>query len=195
MPPPPQAMPQRPIAVSKSANPRAVMPRATVAPAARGTWRILLPAGWTRSACGRPERTPLAFGSLRALLARASLALGEAIARPRAARAQPSAVAEVAPAGDEVHLDADPVRILEEHRVVARRELRAVFGRVDDPGLRALPRRSDGPRRRPRGCARESRSGGAPRGSGRTRCRASRPAPPAPGCPCGFRCSRRRPRP
>ena len=42
----------------------------------------------------------------------------------------------------------------------------------------ARPRRSDGSRRRPRGCARGSRSDGARRGSGRTRCRASRPAPP-----------------
>src|SRR5207249_3436235 len=41
-------------------------------------------------------------------------------------------------AGDVVHLDADPVGVLEENRVVPRGELRTVLGRMDDSRLELL---------------------------------------------------------
>src|SRR5678815_3849481 len=55
-----------------------------------------------------------------------------AVGGARAAGAEPATRSEVALAGNVVHLDADAVGVLEEQRVVPRRELRAALGRVHD---------------------------------------------------------------
>src|SRR5262249_51668754 len=70
-----------------------------------------------------------AFAPLPLLLARFDSACGTG-----AARAEPSAGAEVALPRHVVDLDADAVGILEQNRVVAGRELRSLFRRVNDAG-------------------------------------------------------------
>ena len=47
----------------------------------------------------------------------------DALGGARAVRAEPALLTEVAAPGHMIHLDADAVRILEQERVVARREL------------------------------------------------------------------------
>src|SRR5262249_38928503 len=61
----------------------------------------------------------------------AETALADAPRRSRAARTEPALGPEMALSRHVVHLDADPVGILEEHRVVSGREAR-LLRRVDD---------------------------------------------------------------
>src|SRR5262249_61052240 len=70
-----------------------------------------------------------AFAPLPLLLARFDSACGTG-----AARAEPSAGAEVALPRHVVDLDADAVGILEQKRVVAGSEMRSTFQRVNDAG-------------------------------------------------------------
>src|SRR6185369_8381697 len=56
----------------------------------------------------------------------------DAVGRPSAARPEASTRSEVPFAGNVVDLDADAIGILEQHRVVAWRELRSLLGRMDD---------------------------------------------------------------
>src|SRR5207245_8420942 len=53
--------------------------------------------------------------------------------RARASRTEPALGPEVPLARNVVHLDADPVRALEEDGIVGAREMRRILGRVDDP--------------------------------------------------------------
>src|SRR5262245_39820808 len=65
-----------------------------------------------------------------------------AVCRAGATRPQAPTGTQGALSRPVVHLDANAVRILEQHGVVARRELRSLFGRVDDARLELIDQKT-----------------------------------------------------